>query len=317
MVHVVIIGGSGHVGSYLVPQLIARGYDVTNVSRGQAKPYISNKAWDKVKNVTIDRKAEEAKGDFGNRIAELKGNVVIDMITFQLDSAKQLVTALKGKVDFYIFCSTIWVGGISTVVPAGEDDLLEPFGDYGIQKAAIEAYLKKEEQGFPWVSFRPGHIVGEGWAPVNPVGNGNLDVWKTISRGEELEMPDAGMTCLHHVHADDCAQWVLCAMDHRDVTIGHCFNNVSSQALTMRGYAEAMYKYFGKTPRLSYKPFEQWKEGRKEEDVEGTRSHMEHSPCASIEKSRKMIGYEPKYTSLQAIQQSVEALKERGMLNLA
>ena len=47
-----------------------------------------------------------------------------------------------------------------------------PFGDYGIQKAAIEAYLLDQTRryGFPATVVHPGHIVGPGWAPLNPQG---------------------------------------------------------------------------------------------------------------------------------------------------
>ena len=34
MTHVVVIGSTGHVGTYLVPRLVAAGYEVTAVSRG-------------------------------------------------------------------------------------------------------------------------------------------------------------------------------------------------------------------------------------------------------------------------------------------
>ncbi|HZP83080.1 MAG TPA: hypothetical protein VFB21_15675 [Chthonomonadaceae bacterium] len=36
---VVIIGGSGHVGTYLVPRLVEAGQGVINLSRGQREPY--------------------------------------------------------------------------------------------------------------------------------------------------------------------------------------------------------------------------------------------------------------------------------------
>ena len=39
MARVVVIGGSGHVGTYLVPALVERGHEVVNVSRGQSAPY--------------------------------------------------------------------------------------------------------------------------------------------------------------------------------------------------------------------------------------------------------------------------------------
>jgi uncharacterized protein YbjT (DUF2867 family) len=38
MSRIVIIGGSGHVGSYLLPALVERGHEVVNISRGAAKP---------------------------------------------------------------------------------------------------------------------------------------------------------------------------------------------------------------------------------------------------------------------------------------
>ena len=42
---VVIIGGSGHVGTYLVPRLIEAGHEVINISRAQREPYQTHGAW--------------------------------------------------------------------------------------------------------------------------------------------------------------------------------------------------------------------------------------------------------------------------------
>lgn len=36
---IVIIGGSGHVGTYLVPRLVEAGHEVVNITRGQREPY--------------------------------------------------------------------------------------------------------------------------------------------------------------------------------------------------------------------------------------------------------------------------------------
>jgi nucleoside-diphosphate-sugar epimerase len=318
MVRVVIIGGSGHVGTYLVPLLVARGYEVINVSRGTAKPYRPDNAWKLVRQITIDRKADEAENKFGQRIADLEPDIVVDMITFEPSSARQLVEAIKGKVEHYLFCSTIWVYGHLTTVPATEAEPTNPIDDYGRKKAEIEAYLMRlaRMEGFPATSFRPGHIVGEGWVPVNPQGNLNTAVYSTIAAGEELQLPNLGLEMLHHVHADDVARWVLCAIDNRAASIGECFNNVSSQALTMRGYAEAMYRYFGWEPRLTYAPLDLWQQGLDEQDARTTTSHVTHSPCSSIEKSRQRLGYNPRYTSLEAVHESVRALIAAGKVVL-
>lgn len=62
-----IIGGSGHVGTYLVPALVERGHKVVNVSRGRAAPYRPHPAWKAIERVLVDRTAEEAEGKFGSR----------------------------------------------------------------------------------------------------------------------------------------------------------------------------------------------------------------------------------------------------------
>src|SRR3954452_24510065 len=144
MSRVVIIGGSGHVGTYLVPRLVEAGFEVINVSRGERKPYRPHAAWKAVQTVTADRDAEDKAGTFAARIRALKPDIVIDMICFRPDSAKQLVEALRGHVQHFLLCGTIWVHGPSIEVPTTETQPRRPFGEYGVQKAAIEAFLLDE-----------------------------------------------------------------------------------------------------------------------------------------------------------------------------
>jgi nucleoside-diphosphate-sugar epimerase len=151
MSRIVVIGGSGHVGTYLLPALVARGHEVVNVSRGKAAPYRDHAAVKAVEQVTIDRRAEEAQGKFGKRIAHLNADIVVDMITFELESAVQLVEALRGKIEHYLFCSSIWVYGHATTVPSVETDPTNAIDNYGINKAKIERWLMKQARrdGFP------------------------------------------------------------------------------------------------------------------------------------------------------------------------
>ncbi len=313
MARVVIIGGSGHVGTYLVPMLVEAGHQVLNVSRGQAQPYTPHPAWDSVETVLADRTSEDAAGTFGARIKALKPEIVIDMIAFTLQSTRPLVAALRGEVGHFLHCGTIWVYGHNPAVPAREDDPLNPFGEYGIGKAEIETWLLEQvRQGFPVTVFRPGHIVGPGWEPLNPDGHFNIDVFSRIKRGEELALPNFGNETVHHVHAEDVAQLVVRAIAKRDAAVGQAFNAVSAQALNLRGYAEAMFRWFGHEPRLSYQPFEQWKQQQLPADAEATWGHIIRSPSHSIEKARTRLGYQPKWSSLEAVQESVTALIAAG-----
>src|SRR5690242_19084286 len=106
---VVVIGGTGHVGTYLVPRLVEAGHDVVVISRGQRAPYQAHSAWKQVELVTADRTAEEHTGSFGSRVRDLRPDVVIDMICFEPESAQHIVGALRDRVQHFLHCGTIWV----------------------------------------------------------------------------------------------------------------------------------------------------------------------------------------------------------------
>lgn len=313
---VVIIGGTGHVGTFLVPRLVEAGYEVVEVSRGQRKPYQQHAAWREVKHVTLDRSLEEKAGSFGRRIAELKPDVVIDMICFRLESAQHLAEALRGRVQHFLSCGTIWVHGPSVSVPTTEEQPRKPFGEYGIQKAAIEAYLldQARRSGFPATLIHPGHIVGPGWPPLNPQGHFNPRTFERIARGEELCLPNLGLETVHHVHADDVAQLFMRALANWSTAVGQSFHAVSPAALSLRGYAEAVYAWFGQPPQLRFLPWEEWKKTVSEEEAASTWDHIAHSPNCSIAKAQRLLGYQPRYTSLQAIYEAVAWLIEHGVI---
>src|SRR4051812_25947564 len=307
---VVILGGSGHVGTYLVPRLVMAGHTVVNVSRGKAVPYQPHAAWAEVQTVTLDRTVEEAAGVFGQRVRELQPDVVIDMICFTPDSARQLVEALRGQIQLLLHCGTIWVHGPSVEVPTTETQPRRPFGEYGIRKAEIEAYLLGEARrsGFPATMLHPGHIVGTGWAPVNPAGHFTPEVFTQIAHGEELALPNLGLETLHHVHADDVAQAFMQALAYRSNAVGESFHVVSPAALTLRGYAEAMATWFGQPARLRFVPWPEWRETVTEEEAGLTWDHIVHSPNCSIAKAQLLLEYAPRYRSLEAVEEAVRWL---------
>jgi nucleoside-diphosphate-sugar epimerase len=317
--HVVIIGGTGHVGTYLVPRLVEADHRVTVVTRGLRTSYTPHGAWNAVQTLILDRAREDAAGSFGRTIQELEPDVVIDMICFTPESAQQLVQALRGRVQHFLHCSTCWVHGKTVTVPVTEDQPRRPIGDYGIKKAAIEAYLHHEArtQGFPETCIMPGHIVGPGWIPLNPQANFSPEVYARLARGEEVTLPNQGLEIVHHVHADDVAQLFMRAMQARNAAVGESFHALSPAALTLRGYAEAVAGWFGQEAALNYKPFDAWREDVSEADADASRGHLEHSPnCYSIAKAERLLGYQPRYSSLQAVRESVNWLIERGEIKL-
>ena len=312
----VVIGGTGHVGTYLIPRLVEAGAEVLCISRNQREPYQPHGAWGSVESLQIDRDQAEAQGSFGRQIAALQPDVVIDMICFKLESAQQLVEALRGQVQHFLHCGTVWVHGPSAQVPTTETQPRRPFGEYGIQKAAIETYLLREAHlnGFPATVLHPGHIVGSGWTPLNPAGHFNPEVFSRLASGEPLILPNLGMETVHHVHADDVAQIFMQALANRSVAVGESFHAVSPAALTLRGYAEAMAGWYGEPARLQYLPWEEWCKTVTQAEAQATWDHIAHSPNCSIAKAQRLLDYRPRYSSLQAVQESVTWLADHGII---
>lgn len=314
MSKVVIIGGSGHVGTYLVPRLVEAGHDVVNVSRGQRDPYTPHAAWSAVQQVTLDRAAAEADGTFGAQIRDLKPDIVIDMVCFTLPSAQHLVEALRGEVQHFLHCGTIWTHGHSVQVPATEDQPRHPFGDYGVQKLAIAQYLMDQARrhGFPATALHPGHIVGPGWNPLNPAGHFDPVVFSRLARGEAVRLPNFGLETVHHVHADDVAQIFMQAIVHWSAAVGEEFHAVSPAAVTLRGYAETVASWFGREANLTFLPWPEWKTHHTDAEAQATWDHIAHSPNCSIAKAQRLIGYAPRYTSFQAVYEAVQWLIAQG-----
>lgn len=311
---VVVVGATGHIGSYLVPRLVRHGHEVVAVSRGNRDPYHSDDAWSHVRRVEADRDAEDAVGRFVGRLIDLRPDAIVDLICFRPSSAEQLVEAGANRLGLLLHCGSIWIHGPAITVPVCEADAREPIDDYGRDKLRIEQILlDATRQGrLRATALHPGHICGPGWAPVNPAGTVDLGVWQRLATGARVALPHLGLETLHHVHADDVAQAFELALDNPKVSVGEAFHVTSSAALTLRGFATAAAQWYGTPARLD---FVTWPEF---ERIVGPRSaaisqeHISHSPSMSIDKARRGLGYRPRFSSLAAVRDALVDLARRG-----
>jgi nucleoside-diphosphate-sugar epimerase len=321
---IVVIGGSGHIGSFLVPRLVRAGHEVINISRGSRPPYADVPEWQQVRQITADREQEEREGIFGDRIAELGADVVVDLICFTPDSATALVESLRGEVGHLLHCGSIWRYGVSLKLPISEDSqaaepsAAEPSDDYGIRKRDIARMLKEETAsgGLATTSIHPGHIVGPGWHPVGPLGNFDPSVWQKIAAGQPLQVPGSGTELMHHVHADDVAQTFERAILNRDAAAGEDFNIVAPSALTVRGYVRIAASWFGQEPRMETVSWEEFRQTNTRESADTSWAHLNRNHCMSIHKAVSLIGYAPAYEPEQAVRESVQWLLDNGQLQV-
>jgi nucleoside-diphosphate-sugar epimerase len=311
---IVVIGGTGHVGSFLVPRLVRAGHEVVSLSRGSRQPYVVDPAWASVQKVTVDREAEDAAGTFPDRVRDLQADVVIDMLCFTIESARALVDGLRGHVGQLVHCGSIWRHGISRKVPVTEDDATEPFGEYGVQKAAIAALLHAETAsgGLLTTSLHPGHISGPGWPVITPLGNLDPSVWQRLSAGSELAIPGIGTDLMHHVHADDVAQAFTLAVEHRREAAGQAFSVTAASALNARGFAAIAAGWFGREAALRSVSWEEFRATTSTEWADSSWQHLYRSQCMSIDKARRLLGYEPAYEPEDAARDGRVAGRARG-----
>jgi len=305
----VIIGATGHIGTWLVPRLVNEGHDVVAVSRGERRPYHDSPEWQSVEHVTLDRAVAEHDGSFGPTIAALCGDAVVDLICFDLDSATHLVNALRDRIEMFVHCGTLWVHGVPHKRPYDESAPRKPFGEYGIRKAQIERFLlDAAAEGFPASILHPGHITGPGWKPVNPTGNLDTRVFDSLARGDRVILPNDGSATLQHVHAADVAQAFMLALSHREAAIGEAFHIAAAEPVTLRDYAEAGASWFGREANLDFLPLDEWKTTVSESDAAVTLDHVMHSPHASIDKARRILDFDPQYSATAAARDAVSVI---------
>ncbi|HEY2296417.1 MAG TPA: NAD-dependent epimerase/dehydratase family protein [Jatrophihabitans sp.] len=308
---VVVLGATGHVGGYLVPSLVRSGHDVVAVSRGKHQPYRADEAWDSVESVLLDREVAEADGTFVDKVLGMRPDVVIDMICFEPRSATELVAGLAGNIDRLLMCGTIWVHGPTLAAPTRESDARRPYGEYGTKKAEIESIVLDSD--VPAVVLHPGHISGPGWPVINPVGNLDPKVWRTIAEGLELAVPNDGVATMHHVHAADVAAVFELAVGC-DAAIGEAFHVVSERAVSTRGLAEVAASWFGHTAAFRPVTWAEFEAQTTAEYAASSREHLQRSHVMTIAKAKAVLGYVPQYTSEQAVQEAVNWLVEHDGL---
>lgn len=318
---VVVIGGTGHIGSFLVPRLVRAGHTVVSVSRGQSAPYTDGAEWSDVRSVVLDRDREDSVDGFGRALMREapEPDVVVDLVCFTLASAASLVRQLRGETGHLVHCGSIWRYGASRSLPITESDpdTEPPEDEYGLQKDQIARMLKEETAGGGLVttSLHPGHIVGPGWAPIGPLGNLDPSVWMALSAGNPLRVPGDGTQLLHHVHADDVAQAFEKAIDHRSSASGEDFNVTASTALSVRGYLSAAASWFGQSANWRSVSWESYRDHVGPIHAQTSWDHLHRSQCFSITKAATLLGYQPVHRPADAILEAVRWLVDHHQLH--
>ena len=240
------------------------------------------------------------------------------MISFELPTTQRLAEALRGRIEHFLHWGTIWVYGRNTAVPATEDDPLDTFGEYGTQKAAIETWLLHE-----FASDRlSGHNL-PAWPHRRTRVGTDQPCWERQAGGVLPHRPRRGTRAAQlrarNPPSRPCRR--RGATDHARHTPPICGSRArhSTPFQPRRSICEAIAKRCSAGSDTNQNSVSsrsrKWKADQSPEDADISWEHIVRSSCHSIAKARRRLGYEPRYSSLAAVQESVAALITAGRVD--
>lgn len=233
---VLVTGGTGFVGSFVVEELVAAGHEVVIVSNSRLLPrYLQPFAG----SLTLKQ------GDFGEPSVladtlphcdavvhlawstvpkEVKGAAAFELSSNVTSSVSLIEKAIDCGVKKFVFVSsggTIY--GIPRHSPIGEDHPLEPISVYGFGKLAVERLLTcyRHASALDFTVLRIANAYGE---RQNLMKNqGVVGIWlKRIFEGQPVEIWGDGTVVRDYIHVSDAARAVLSAL--LNGRPGHAYN---------------------------------------------------------------------------------------------
>jgi nucleoside-diphosphate-sugar epimerase len=214
--------------------------------------------------------------------------------------------ALDHDVERFTYVSSSMVFERATEFPTTEEHLLEvamPRSAYGFSKLAGEIWCRAafEEHRLPFTICRPFNAYGPGEMPDDEPGIAHAVpdlIRKALSGQHPLQIFGSGKQTRTLTHVDDIADGVVTAMGS-PAALHEDFNISASEELTVAEIARIVWEVCHRDPRA----FE-----------------LEHLPTfpvdvprrwPSVEKARRILGWEAKIGVRDGIAQTAEWLRER------
>ena len=255
---VVLTGGGGFIGSYVLARMIGAGIDVTLVgpNTGKSRYTASLVAAGEARFVHCD----ESFRDYGvlrSALADADALVLLgyvmpttaspaDRLLEEFDRnvepTLRLLRAAGDRVRQIVFASSVSVYGIPTRMPVGESDALSPRTPYAIGKVACEQALQLQSaaSGARCGILRYSTVYGPGELVPRAIPNfirAALAWQMPRIRGDGLDEHD-------YVHVTDVADATLTALRRKTQGV---FNIATGLGTTTSDLAQLVYKLAGAT----------------------------------------------------------------------
>lgn len=258
----VVLGGSGFIGSHAVAGLVRAGHEVTVVSR-RAQPILPREPAARYQQVDYrhtDRLADLIAGK--DAVLHTIGTTFPGSVT--PDPRSEIADDLMASVAILDLMEAVGVRrliyissggtvyGVPDTLPVPETHALRPINSYGIVKVAIESYigLHARTKGLSSVILRPSNPYGDGQGAVGSQGLINTLLRRALS-GEAVEIWGDGSIVRDYFHVRDLARLCVAAAES-DVT--GVFNAGSGTGISVRDLVDLVSEVTGRELNVNYGP---------------------------------------------------------------
>lgn len=224
--NVLVIGGTGYIGSHTVEELSRQGHRVSVFARGSH--YAS-----------LPEGVRFIKGDRHNPedIARLRAfgfEAVIDINAYAREETQAVIDLFGNTLHRFVHLSTISVYLLSTQMPLIEDSPLvtDPTSHYGYNKAECERALRwaHTKSGFPFVAIRPPAVFG----PGDDKSRENYYLKRLIA-GDPVIVADSGASPIFAVYVKDLASAIVNAITMEGIA-GQAFNLAQAESVSLNDH---------------------------------------------------------------------------------
>ncbi|MFP5265607.1 MAG: NAD-dependent epimerase/dehydratase family protein [Blastocatellia bacterium] len=241
---VLVIGGTGYIGSHTVEELVRRDHEVSVFARGRTRPLPPGG----VAYIEGDRHNTEDVA----RARALRFDAIIDINAYTREETQTLIQSFDGLLSRFVHLSTISVCQMTSELPFDESDPLvtDPGKSYGYNKAECERALRwaHAKSGFPFVSVRPPAVFG----PRDDKSRENYYL-KRLVAGDPIIVPGSGATPIFAVFVKDLAAALANALT-ADGVVGSAYHVAQSTLVTVNSHVSNIARLAGVEPDVTHVP---------------------------------------------------------------
>jgi len=302
-----VLGGSVFVGRRLVERLVTEGHQVAVLNRGVTPTALPAG----VEHLVADRTDMEA---MSRVLAGREWDAILDVSGFVMVAGggdiAGLLDLVDGSVGHYVYVSSIMAYDQSQlgVFPWHEELDIDRSGprSYGGFKAMVESAMltRHGATGFPVTVVRPAAIYG----PCNNIFDMETPMFLRLIQRRPILLPHGGLVTGSYGHVDDLCRMMV-DMIGVDVAKGEVFN-ATAEAVTTSHYVATLAAIVGVEADVVMVP-----DDRPEGFPSGVYGHLfgsRHHAVLSMDKARRLLGYEPELGFEDGHRHTYDWFKKQG-----